>query len=443
MTAVHVRFEYASIERSLAEKIFAQPLFFLAMNIKQRLLAQQAHPLYNRKMDTADLSFPHLLQGGDLHLEMAPSVINRSDSVFNFIMDRYLLDCTFIYKGATFQLKTDHLLNQYPVKLGQHDHTVSSTYVISYAAADGERFDEFLQTACNYFRDFVGGSDECKKRLKLFISSAEGNYFDRIGSRPKRSLDSVVLPKKQKNEIIKVITRFLEPATVKRYEKLNITHKLTILLEGVPGTGKTSLCAAIASHFNYNIAIVSFTPKMTDVSLMRALRSFESDNADGELPTMFIFEDLDCIFKERKSQDEGRNMVTFSGILNAFDGITSNENNICILTTNHIENLDPALIRPGRVDHIMRFDYAVKEQIVDIFNIFTEEDAAYTAEERGAKAIEFYEVLKSINVKITTSLLQQYLLKYADQADLIIGNVDEIKKMFEACNKATDAALYS
>ena len=451
MTQVQVRFEYASVERSLCEKIFSQPLFFLGMNIKQRLLARINHPSYNKKMDIAELTFPDLDDTNanakanakdSINLEIAPSMINRSDdtTVINFVLDRYLLDDIFTYKGARFHIKTDkEEVLHYPVRIGHQDHTVSSTYIISYEAADMVIFNDFIQAAGVYFRDFHAGGDECRKRLKLFISSTEGNYFDRLGTRAKRSLDSVILPKVQKEEIIKVITRFLEAATVKRYEKFNITHKLTLLLEGVPGTGKSSLIAALASHFNYNIAIVSFTPKMTDVNLMRGLRSFETDNTDGELPTMFVFEDMDCIFKERKRQDEGKNMVTFSGILNAFDGLTSNENNICVMTTNHIECLDPALIRPGRVDHIMRFDYAVKEQIVDSFRRFTDEDPTATKE----KAFEFYQAIKNLNLKVTTSLLQQYLLKYAEQADLIIAQVEELKTMFEACNKATDPGLYS
>jgi AAA+ superfamily predicted ATPase len=442
MTTIQVRFEYASIERGMCEKIFFQPLFFLAMTIKQRLLARINHPSYNSKMDILELAFPNAEEDGYIiKMEIAPSMINRSydDTVINMIMDRYLLDDIFTYKGARFHIKTDQEVKHCSLRIGQQEHTVASTYIIEYDAADISKFNDFIQAGVIYFRDFFGGGEECKKRLKLFISSAEGNYFDRIGTRAKRTLNSVILPKVQKDSIVKVITKFLDPVTVKRYEKFNITHKLTILLEGVPGTGKSSLIAALASHFNYNIAIVSFTPKMTDVNLMRALRSFERDNEEVELPTMYVFEDMDCIFKERKSQDESRNMVTFSGILNAFDGITSNENNICIMTTNHIEYLDTALIRPGRVDHIMRFDYAVKEQIVDIFNRYTEEDVTSTKE----KAIEFYQAIKNLNIKVTTSLLQQYLLKYADQVDLIIENVEELKTMFDAFNKSTDPALYS
>jgi len=172
---------------------------------------------------------------------------------------------------------------------------------------------------------------------------------------------------------------------------------------------------------------------------------------------------MDCIFVARKSNDENRNQVTFSGILNALDGVTTGGNQIVIMTTNHIENLDPALIRPGRVDHILRFDYATKEQIKDIFTVYTKNDPAIQSQSAGTQGTdeeiinevnrkiiaqgtssqEFYEAVKGLNIKITTSLLQQYLLKYANQAALIVENVDELKTMYDACNKQSEAKLYS
>jgi len=505
---ISVRFEHASVHE---DKPFEQPLFYIAMNIKHRLLKEQGKA-YNEKMISEDflqessvLQVPQVLprwsdgfysgntcpqKGGEAcvavescPLEIAPSCLSDTDFNLNYIMDRYISDIQFKYKGSLFTLKTDKEdVKHHPFKTGHDRFTVTSTYIISYAQSDFALFEDFIKTSLNYFKKFADGHKMDKKKLKMFISSQEGDYFTSIGTRPKRSLESIFLPKEKKSNIVQLITRFLDPKTVQLYRDFGINHKLTILLEGVPGTGKSSLIAALASHFNFNLAMISFTPKMTDVSFINSMRmwerkrSEETNNDDDERDTLLCIEDIDCIFKERKSNDESRNMVTFSGILNALDGITTSENQIVILTTNHIEHLDPALIRPGRVDHIMRFDYAVKEQIKEIFTVYTRQEQvptvqaqaqaqavqaqaqaqavqaqavqaqaaqqAQSAQQAPEKAQEFYEAVKNLNIKITTSLLQQYLLKYANNSALIFENIDELKTMYDACNKqrGTDEA---
>ena len=62
--------------------------------------------------------------------------------------------------------------------------------------------------------------------------------------------------------------------------------------------------------------------------------------------------------------------MTFSGFLNALDGVASGEERIIFLTTNHIDRLDPALIRPGRVDLASLVDDAVPEQARTLFTNF-------------------------------------------------------------------------
>ena len=59
--------------------------------------------------------------------------------------------------------------------------------------------------------------------------------------------------------------------------------------------------------------------------------------------------------------------ISLSGLLNIIDGIASQEGRILIMTTNFIENLDSALLRPGRVDLRIEFDLATREQVHDIF----------------------------------------------------------------------------
>jgi len=497
---ISVKFEY--VDSHNYEKPFVQPIFYIAMTMKHQILKEQGNT-YNEKMISDDTERAahtvgahtvgahtvgehterahtvgehtvgehtvgehtvgeHIEGAHAVKLEIASSCLSDTDFNLNYILDRYATDYTFRYKGALFQLKTDKTdVKQFSVKVGHSDYTMASVYEISFNQNDFILFEDFIQTSIKYFKKFSDGDKIDKKKLKMYISSPDGEYFNPIGSRPKRSLESVFLPKDQKKTIVNLITNFLKPETIQQYEDFGINHKLTILFEGVPGTGKSSLIAALASHFNMNIAIISFTPKMTDVGFMRSMRMFERNKHDNdeegeeERDTLLVIEDMDCIFVARKSNDENRNQVTFSGILNALDGVTTGGNQIVIMTTNHIENLDPALIRPGRVDHIVRFDYATKEQIKEIFTVYTKNDLTVKPDEeiisesnrkiiaQGTSSQEFYEAVKALNIKITTSLLQQYLLKYANQAALIVENVDEIKTMYDACNKQSEAKLYS
>ena len=118
-----------------------------------------------------------------------------------------------------------------------------------------------------------------------------------------------------------------------------------------------------------------------------------------------------------------------ANLLNIMDGIIAGQN-IIFLSSNEISHLDSALIRPGRVDRIEKFDYSVKEQILEIFSVFTENEE---------KAINFYTELCKYNIKVSTSLLQQYLLKYQFNPDGAIENLDEIKKMYDSCNVNKEA----
>ena len=79
-----------------------------------------------------------------------------------------------------------------------------------------------------------------------------------------------------------------------------------------------------------------------------------------------LIEDVDSAFVQRQSK-EYAHMVTFSGLLNAIDGVAAQEGRMLCLTTNHIERLDQALIRPGRVDVRVSFGKATQSQAKELF----------------------------------------------------------------------------
>lgn len=123
---------------------------------------------------------------------------------------------------------------------------------------------------------------------------------------------------------------------------MGIPYKRSYLLYGPPGTGKSSLAQALAAEIKYSICFVNCSDKINDYQFNYLLNT-------APLKSVILIEDVDSIFSERKNVEK-LNMLTFSGFLNAIDGVRSQEGRIIILTTNYKERLDPALLRPGRVD---------------------------------------------------------------------------------------------
>ena len=83
--------------------------------------------------------------------------------------------------------------------------------------------------------------------------------------------------------------------------------------------------------------------------------------------TVLVLEDVDSLF----DRDRQGKYVTFSGMLNALDGICGATNGALVfLTTNHPERIDPAMMRPGRVDVVMEFSLANLDQAAEMFRTF-------------------------------------------------------------------------
>ena len=177
------------------------------------------------------------------------------------------------------------------------------------------------------------------------------------------------------------IKDFMESS--KFYREYGIPYHRGYLLYGPPGTGKTSVISAIAGYLNVDICVINLSEKgLTDATLCTLLATAPS-------PSILLLEDIDAAFGSReqiKASTEttkleatsmqafqGMNNLTFSGLLNALDGVAAAENKMVFMTTNHIELLDPALIRPGRVDFKQYIGYASDSQIRRMFLRFFKE----------------------------------------------------------------------
>lgn len=178
---------------------------------------------------------------------------------------------------------------------------------------------------------------------------------------PARSLQSVVLPEDVKGRLLEDVREFVGPEARRWYNQHGIQHKRGYLFFGPPGTGKTSMVQALAGHFEHNICQVHLThPNLTDESLRAAVNQ-------APRKSLLVFEDVDAIFSKDREKLLIDSSLTFSGLLNALDGVGKADGQIFVLTTNHRERLNPALIRNGRVDVHVEFLPANDEQVAQMF----------------------------------------------------------------------------
>lgn len=271
-----------------------------------------------------------------------------------------------------------------------------------------------------YCENYLNDDLEDYNTVTMFVFD---EYWENNGKKNKRSIDSIYIPKKLKSDLINEFELFESKKYITRLEKLGITRKKVIMLEGPPGTGKSSLIMAIASRLERDIAYFSFTPEITDTKLIKSMQNAPDDS-------IIVLEDIDCLFEERKANDTNKNSITFSALLNCLDGLICKNGMIVIATTNHIDKLDPALIRSGRVDKVVSLTYMKKNEIYEMWLKFMENDYVQDSENT------FYELIKKLNLNITPSLLQQYLFKYLDQRQKALDNYEEIKDMYDKVVKS-------
>lgn len=211
----------------------------------------------------------------------------------------------------------------------------------------------------------------------------------------KRAAKSVIWKAGQMEAVLGDMTTFL--ARADWYAERGIPYRRGYLLYGPPGNGKSSAALALASELNYNLAVLSLASSSMNDDLLRNLLSECPRNS------IVLLEDVDAAFRARKKEDSSASL-TFSGLLNAIDGVAAGEGRILIMTTNHREQLDPALIRQGRADVHVEISHADADQARRMFLKFFPEEAEL--------ATQFAHRIESGTLSMAA--LQGHFLRYAD-----------------------------
>jgi mitochondrial chaperone BCS1 len=305
------------------------------------------------------------------------------------------------------------------------------------------------------------------KHMVNYAREEISNYLrisdnDHVGWSPptltaKRSMDSLILKKDITHSLCNDIDTFLSQK--KWYNDMGIPYRRGYLLYGPSGCGKTSLIKAVATKFDLDILYLSMNKSSLDNAKLQKLFS-------GQLSSsIIVIEDIDCVFNfndntflrrsesdnkkiiddddsddddktskiydlyrtKYKCNDEtarmiceqftneskfikgensgGKNKVTLAGILNAIDGLSTGEDYLIFMTSNHPEKLDSALTRDGRIDMKIFIDYPDQGCIEKLFKRFFE-DATSKECEMFAKS-----VLKKGYGKVSVASIQGFLLK--------------------------------
>ena len=205
-------------------------------------------------------------------------------------------------------------------------------------------------------------------RIAIYVPSPYSNEWSRARLGNNRKLDSVVLKAGQKEGVVGDLQRFF--ASRERYETLGIPWRRGYLLYGPPGTGKTSLVTALASELSLNVCVLSLaSPNVTDEKIGALLSSVPTRS-------IILIEDVDAFFQQRSKADV-QVKVSYSGFINALDGVASHEGSVVFLTTNHPDRIDEAAIRSGRVDFRMELGPCDSDQLERMFlKFFDDADAA-------------------------------------------------------------------
>lgn len=262
---------------------------------------------------------------------------------------------------------------------------------------------------------------------KTLLYTAMGSEWRQFGQpRKRRPLTSVVLAEGVSNKILADCREFIQ--TPKWYSDRGIPYRRGYLLHGPPGCGKSSFITALAGEIEFSICLLNLSERgLTDDRLNHLL------NVAPER-SIILLEDIDAAFVSRedtttqKAAFEGLNRVTFSGLLNCLDGVASTEARIVFMTTNYLERLDPALIRPGRVDFKEYVGYCTKFHLEEMFKRFYGDGGDKITSIAGqAYHQQFAERVLAIGKPVSPAQIQGYFMMHKmSTEEEVIRNIEQI-----------------
>lgn len=252
----------------------------------------------------------------------------------------------------------------------------------TYCFGESEDNSVINRTSVHAFKLYTLNKESCKNTLLEFVKNCikytdknikpviapvnrlYANMIDVIQPST-RTLSDVFISDDIRCELRNSISKFINNKDW--FVKHNIPYHYGILLHSAPGSGKTSIARAIANEYGLDMYVCVGGQVSSLIDELR--RNIDTISFNKSKPSIVLFEDIDCDesvhsrIGEITSPDVAlmKSKTSIGDMLNTLDGILGLTNVIYIFTTNHVDKLDPAILRPGRIDLKLHIDYATSE----------------------------------------------------------------------------------
>lgn len=286
------------------------------------------------------------------------------------------------------------------------------TYRLNISSKNYTDIDEYIQTCVD---DYTAEQLSQLKKLHIFILSevtadTKMLAYQEVPFETTKSFDNLFF--EGKDTLMTKLDDFAKNES--KYKQLGIPYTFGMMFHGTPGCGKTSCIKAIAKYTNRHIISVP-VHKVKTLSVLKKI--FLSSEINGiKIPNnrrLYVFEEIDCgawknlvrsrKLKEANREDDGNDKtknaavvecvklalakqnssstdknpvvneddeLTLGDLLELLDGIVEMPGRMLIMTSNHPEQIDAALLRPGRIDKVIEFKKMTRNDVINMYKLW-------------------------------------------------------------------------